>query len=75
MDKKTTPNPAATRKIKVTVPEDVADFYDRQGQRVGGSLSGAASPVLCAYARGEIRQDFTQQPGTDLRAAGRSFGE
>ncbi len=52
------------RVIKVTVPEDVADFYDREAHYYGGSKSAAAAPVLIARARGDIRQEFVQAPGT-----------
>lgn len=61
-------SPTATTRIRVTVPVDVADYYEKRGQVFGAGASAAAAPVLCAMARGEIKQgDFTQQPGTDLR--------
>ena len=59
--------PAGMKRISVTVPIYVADFFDTRATNYGGSVSAAAGPVLCAFARGEIRQDFTQQPGTDTR--------
>lgn len=57
-----------TERIRITVPCDVARYYEQQAERYGQSASAAAAPVLCALARGEITQGgFTQQPGTDLR--------
>lgn len=58
---------AGVRCLKVYVPADVADHFEQQAQSYNTSVSAAASPVLCAYARGEIRQDFSRQPGTDTR--------
>lgn len=51
--------PTGTKVIKATVPLDVADYFEAQARRYGSSVSAAAAPVLCAMARGEIRQDFT----------------
>ena len=62
-DKKT----AGVQCLKVYVPVDVADHFEQQARRYNTSVSAAAGPVLCAMARGEIRQDFTQLPGTDTR--------
>ena len=59
--------PAGMKRISVTVPEDVADYYADQGQRYGTSVSSAASPVLCAQARGEITTGFVKHPGADVR--------
>lgn len=59
--------PSSARSIKVTVPVDVADYFERQAQRYSTSLSAAASPVLCAHARGEISTGFTVLPSVDLR--------
>ena len=66
-NKKEEPLPG-TERIRVTVPTDVARYFEGLGQRFGVSASAAAAPVLCAAARGEIRQgEFMQQPGTDTR--------
>jgi hypothetical protein len=51
--------------LKVAVPQEVAEYYEKRATQFATSISAAASPVLCAQARGEIRQDFTQQPGSD----------
>jgi hypothetical protein len=59
--------PTGVRSIRVYVPGDVADHYQAQAALYNTSISAAASPVLCAMARGEIRQDFSQRPGTDVR--------
>lgn len=58
--------PAGMKSIKVTVPEEVADYYASRAQSYGTSVSAAASPVLCAQARGEIRNDFVKQPGAEV---------
>jgi hypothetical protein len=55
--------PAGMTVLKVTVPIEVSNFYDQQVQKYGGNRSAVAAPVLCAYARGEIKLGFTQQPG------------
>ena len=55
------------KRISVTLPEDVVDYYQRQGVNTGTSASAAAAPVLCAKARDEIKQMFFCQPGTELR--------
>lgn len=59
--------PPGMKRLTVTVPETVADYYEQRGLSYGTSTSSAAAPVLCAMARGEIRQGFTQQPGGDMR--------
>ena len=59
--------PLGMKRISVTVPEAVADYYQKQGASYGTSTSSAAAPVLCAMARGEIKQTFGYQPGTELR--------
>jgi hypothetical protein len=58
--------PAGMKSIKVTVPEDVAHYYEGRAHNYGTSISAAASPVLCAQARGEIRSDFVKQLGADI---------
>jgi hypothetical protein len=65
-DPKNKPLAGMTR-IKVTVPTSVAEYYERRANDYGGSVSAAAAPVLCAMARGEIKQGFTQEPGADFR--------
>lgn len=59
--------PLGMRQVKITLPEDVIHYYEGIANDFGGSRSGAMSPVLCAKAYGIIRDDFTQQPGADLR--------
>lgn len=60
--------PLGTVRIRVTVPTDVAEYYEKRGQSFGYGASAAAAPVLCAQARGQIQQGgFVQQPGADLR--------
>jgi hypothetical protein len=55
---------AGNQQIKVTVPADVAQYFESQAARYGCTTSAAAAPVLCAMARGEIqRPPFAQQPG------------
>ncbi len=56
-----------TERIRVTVPSDVARYFEAQSKRYAVSVSACAGPLLCAAARGEIQQTFTQARGADLR--------
>lgn len=55
------------RVVKCRVPEDVAEYFEARANYYGVAVQAATGPVLTAMARGEIRQEFTQQPGTDTR--------
>ena len=55
------------KQLKVNLPEDVAQYFEDRARYYGIAVQAVTAPVLCAMARGEIRNDFTQQPGTDLR--------
>lgn len=66
MSTKKTSMPAGVRHLKVTVPAEVAEYYEKRATTYATSLSAAVSPVLCAQARGEILQHFTQQGGSDV---------
>jgi len=54
------------RTIKVSLPDAVANYYESQARHYNTSVSAAASPVLCALAYGEIKNEFTKQPGADV---------
>lgn len=53
--------------LRISVPAETGDWYRQQAAREGIPLQAVLAPVLNAYARGEIRQGFTQQPGDTAR--------
>lgn len=59
------PIASGVKYLRIGVPTEVAEYYEKRASSYATSVSAAASPVLCAQARGEIRQDFTQQAGGD----------
>jgi PIN domain nuclease of toxin-antitoxin system len=55
------------RQLKVNLPEEVAQFYQDRARHYGIAVQAVTAPVLCAMARGEIKQEFTKQPGAEFR--------
>lgn len=53
--------------LRAAVPGETGEWFRATAAREGISVQAVLAPVLNAYARGEIRQEFTQQPGADTR--------
>jgi hypothetical protein len=58
MDKKT-PASAGMGIIKASAPLATCEFFQSLADREGVTVQSLVAPVLNAYARGEIRRDFT----------------
>ena len=52
--------------LRASVPQETSDWFREQAEREGIPIQAVLAPVLNAYARGEITQGFTRQPG-DVR--------
>lgn len=53
--------------LRAAVPGETGQWFRDKAAREGIPLQAVLAPVLNAYARGEITQGFSQQPGTDTR--------
>ena len=62
----TKPRPAGTERTSFNLPSRTMDAIRREAVAEGCTLNYIAGQVLNAYARGEIRRDFTQ-PGEAAR--------
>ena len=45
--------------IKATVPEEVADFYEKQKQQYASTMSAVVATPICALAYGDFRIGYT----------------
>jgi len=46
--------------LKVSVPRETAEWFRARAAKEGIAIQAVTAPVLNAFARGEIKQEFSQ---------------